>query len=100
MATVTVKLHDDGGTLGGGVDLSAPQTMTITVTAVNDSPTFTDPADQTINEDAGAQIVVGLAAPVLAGPPNESTQVLTFLVTNDNNALFSAQPTSTPRPGR
>jgi hypothetical protein len=93
VATVTVKLHDDGGTLGGGVDTSAPQTMTITVTAVNDTPTFTDPADQTINEDAGAQIAAGLSAPVTAGPSNESGQVLTFLVTNDNNALFSAQPT-------
>ncbi len=92
VATVTVKLHDDGGTLGGGVDTSAPQTMTITVTAVNDTPTFTDPADQTVNEDAGVQIVAGLAAPVTAGPANESGQALTFLVTNDNNALFSAQP--------
>ncbi|MGC8742604.1 MAG: tandem-95 repeat protein [Verrucomicrobiia bacterium] len=37
-ATVTVTLHDDGGTLGGGQDTSAPQTFTITVTPVNDAP--------------------------------------------------------------
>ena len=91
-ATITVKLHDDGGTLGGGVDTSAPQTMTITVTAVNDPPSFSDPADQTVLEDAGSQIVVGLAAPVTAGPANESGQSLIFNVTNNNNALFSVQP--------
>src|SRR5204862_7910267 len=31
-ATVTVALHDDGGTANGGVDTSASQTFTITVT--------------------------------------------------------------------
>ncbi len=76
VATVTVKLHDDGGTANGGVDLSAGQTMQITVTPVNDPPSFSDPADQTVLEDAGAQIVVGLAAPVTAGPANESAQTL------------------------
>ncbi len=30
-ATVTVRIHDNGGTAGGGVDTSAPQTFTITV---------------------------------------------------------------------
>ncbi|MFO0796476.1 MAG: tandem-95 repeat protein [Gemmataceae bacterium] len=38
-ATVTVRLADDGGTAGGGVDTSAARTFTITVTAVNDAPT-------------------------------------------------------------
>src|SRR5207253_1803461 len=37
-ATVTVQIHDDGGTSNGGVDTSLPQTFTITVTAVNDAP--------------------------------------------------------------
>ena len=32
---------DNGGTANGGVDTSAPQTFTITVTAVNDAPSFT-----------------------------------------------------------
>src|SRR5438067_6333736 len=30
-ATVTVQLHDDGGTANGGVDTSAAQTFTITI---------------------------------------------------------------------
>ena len=40
-ATVTVKIHDNGGIANGGVDTSAPQTFTITVTPVNDAPSFT-----------------------------------------------------------
>ncbi len=38
VALVTVQLHDNGGTVGGGVDTSVPQTFTITVNAVNDVP--------------------------------------------------------------
>ena len=43
-------------------------------------------------EDAGAQSVNGWATAISAGPANESAQVLDFIVSNDNNALFSAQP--------
>ena len=53
-ATVSVQIHDNGGTANGGVDTSATQTFTITVNAVNDAPSFTKGADQTVNEDAGA----------------------------------------------
>ena len=52
---------DNGGTANGGVDTSAAQTFTITVTAVNDAPSFTKGADQTVLEDAGAQTVTGWA---------------------------------------
>ena len=90
-ATVTVALHDYGGFLNDGNDTSAAQTFTITVTAVNDEPSFTKGADQTVNEDAGAQTVNNWASDISAGP-NESGQTLTFQVTNDNNALFSNQP--------
>ena len=92
MATVTVQLHDDGGTANGGVDTSAAQTFTINVMAVNDVPSFTKGADQTVLEDAGAQTAVEWATSMSAGPANESAQVLDFIVTNDNNALFAAQP--------
>ena len=44
-ATITVTLADNGGTANGGVDTSAPQTFTITVTAVNDAPSFTPGAN-------------------------------------------------------
>ena len=46
------------------IPLSA-QTFVITVNAVNDTPSFTIGADQTVNEDAGAQTVVGFATGVL-----------------------------------
>ena len=91
-ATVSVLIHDNGGTANGGVDTSAAQTFTITVTAVNDAPSFTKGADQTVNEDAGAQSVSGWATAISTGPANESGQTVNFLVSNDNNGLFSAQP--------
>ena len=37
-ATITVVLHDNGGTAIGGIDTSSPQQFTIAVTAVNDAP--------------------------------------------------------------
>ena len=39
---MTVTASDDGGTANGGVDTSAPQNFTITVTAVNDAPVAND----------------------------------------------------------
>ena len=88
-ADITLVLHDDGG----GTDTSPPQTFTINVTAVNDAPSFTKGADQTVVEDAGAQIVPGWATAISAGPANESSQTLTFSVTgNTNPGLFSAGP--------
>ena len=52
-ATITLDLKDNGGTANGGVDTSAPQTFTITVNNVNQPPSFTKGADQTVLEDAG-----------------------------------------------
>jgi uncharacterized delta-60 repeat protein len=37
VVTVTVRVQDDGGVLNGGVDTSAPQTFTITLTPVADT---------------------------------------------------------------
>ena len=93
VADVTVQVQDNGGTANGGVDTSAPQTVTITVTAVNDAPSFAKGANQTKLEDAGAQSITGWATAISAGPPNEAGQALTFVVTNDTNtALFSSLP--------
>jgi hypothetical protein len=91
-ATVTVSLQDNGGTANSGVDTSAAQTFTITVTAVNDAPSFTKGADQSVLEDATAQTVANWATSISAGPSDESGQTLTFQVSNNNNALFSVQP--------
>jgi hypothetical protein len=92
-AIVSVVLKDDGGTANGGVDTSTEQNFTISITPVNDVPTFTKGPNQTVNEDAGFQSVSNWATGISAGPTNESGQTLTFNVTNNTNpALFSAAP--------
>lgn len=71
----------------GGGDTA---TVTITVNAVNDAPSFAKGADQSVAEDAGPQSVPGWTTGISAGP--SETQTVTFSATNNNNALFSAQP--------
>ena len=87
---------DNGGTLGGGVDTSAPQSVTITVTPVNDAPSFTAGAPQTVVEDAPAQTVTGWATAISPGPPDEAAQTVAFVVTPDAPALFSVAPAISP----
>ena len=92
VATVTVTVQDDGGTANGGVDTSAPATFTVTVSPVNDAPSFTAGPDQTTISLLGAQTVPGWATGISAGPANESAQSVSFIVTVDNPGLFSVQP--------
>ncbi|MBI4408045.1 MAG: cadherin-like domain-containing protein, partial [Candidatus Kerfeldbacteria bacterium] len=75
-----------------GTVFSNTATFTITVNSVNDVPSFTKGANQTVLEDAGAQTASGWATGMSTGPSNESSQTLTFNVSNDNNSLFSTQP--------
>ncbi len=90
-AIVTVVATDDGGTANGGLNTSTEANFTITVTPVNDAPTFTKGADQTINEDAGFQFVSNWATNISQGQ-NESDG-FGFQVTNNTNpSLFSQQP--------
>jgi hypothetical protein len=97
VATITLVLQDNGGTANGGVDTSAPQSFTITVTPVNDAPSFTVGADQTVAENAGLQTVTPWATGLSAGPPDETGQTLTFAITNNTNpSLFSAGPAVSP----
>ncbi|MGD1858989.1 MAG: DUF4347 domain-containing protein [Leptolyngbyaceae cyanobacterium] len=84
----------DVSTNGGTTAFSAETgNASITVTAVNDAPSFTKGGDQSVAQDAGSQTVTGWASAIAAGPTDEADQNLTFQVSNDNNALFSAQPT-------
>ena len=91
-ATVTVQIHDDGGTGNGGVDTSAVQTFVINVTPVNDQPTVTLGANLSVKQNIGAQTLMNWATNITAGSANEASQTLTFTVTNSNNALFTVQP--------
>src|SRR5205085_2605456 len=92
------QLHDNGGTANGGSDTSASQTFNINVLLVNDAPSFTKGADQTVSEDAGAQTIPGWATKIspdgnAVPAANEAGQALNFMVTTNNNALFAVQPT-------
>src|SRR5205814_682886 len=81
------------GRANGGAVTWAAAAVTITVTAVNDAPSFTKGANQTVLEDAGAQTVANWATAISAGPADESAQTLTFQVTASTNAaLFAVAP--------
>ena len=93
-ATVTIYAQDNGGTANGGVDVSATNTFTITVTAVNDAPSYNlSTNDVEVLESAGAQTGVNFLTSVSVGPANESAQTLTLYVSNNHSNLFSVQPT-------
>mgnify|MGYP003770106149 CR=1 FL=1 len=67
------------------------QTFTITVTAVNDAPSFTKGADQSVFDNAGPQTVSGWATAISPGP-GEAGQTVSFVVSADDPALFTAAP--------
>lgn len=74
-----------------GTVYSAPATVTVTVTPVNDAPSFTAGADVTVAEDSGAYAAPWASA-VSAGPANESAQDIEFTVQADDTSLFAVQP--------
>ncbi|MCA9217763.1 MAG: hypothetical protein KDB27_32060, partial [Planctomycetales bacterium] len=59
----------------------------------NVAPSFTTGADQVVAEDSGPQTVMAWATNISPGPASESSQLVDFIVSNDNTALFAAQPT-------
>ena len=92
-ADITIELRDDGGTANGGDNDSAPVTFRITVTSVNDAPSFTKGSDVTVGEDSGAYSDLAWATALSTGPADESGQTpLAFTVVAANPALFSAGP--------
>jgi hypothetical protein len=96
-ATYTPAANHNGGdgfaySVSDGQGGTAAATVSVTVTAVNDAPLFTKGPDLTVLADAGPQTVAGWAMELSAGPADEAAQVLDFVVTSDNAALFSVQP--------
>jgi hypothetical protein len=72
---------------------SAPATVTLTVLPVNDPPSFTLAGSNiTIAASAGAQSVNSWATGISAGPPDESSQTVSFEVSNDTPTAFTSQP--------
>lgn len=86
-ATITVSANDG---LANGVT-----TFVLTVNAVNDAPSFALAGSPKLPISGYAvELPVnhsGVATSISAGP-NESGQTVSFLVTNNNNSLFGAQP--------
>lgn len=107
--TFDVTAQDDGGADNGGVDRSAAGSGTITVTSVNDAPTFTLGDEITLISTSSAQSRAGFASDFVAGPDDESDQnVVGYHVSNlSDPSLFAASPsvdingvlTFTPSPG-
>lgn len=85
-ANITITVNRTGG--GSNV-----KTFLLTVNSSNDAPSFTKGPDQLLNEDAGPQTVMNWATSLSPGPPDESGQSLSFLITNNTNAgMFSSGP--------
>jgi len=82
-ATITVTVDDgDGGTV--------TETFVVTVTAVNDLPTISNVADQTVNEDtatAGLAVTIGDVETPVANLQLTATSSNTTLVPNANIAI-------------
>ena len=91
-ATISVTATDSGSGTAPNVNTSAPQTFTVTVNPVNDAPSFTKGANQTVDGEAGAQSVPAFATAISAGPADEAGQTVTFTTSNTDNALFAVQP--------
>ena len=91
VAEVVLQLVDDGGAVQGGVDRSPVHTLKITVTSVNDAPSFTPGPDVVIDEDSGPYEPVWASA-IAPGPADESAQALSFVVvSNSAPDLFATQ---------
>lgn len=66
-------------------------TVQITISPVNDAPSFTPGGPVTVFEDMG-EFSSAWASNISPGPVNESGQTVQFSVTNNNNSLFAVQP--------
>lgn len=96
-----VPAADDNGTrtfsftATDGVTSTNAAIISLSIAAVNDAPSFTVGGDQAVNEDAGAQSVSGFATNIADGPAtavDEAAQIVSFVASNNNTALFAAQP--------
>ncbi len=83
-ASFTYKAND-------GVFDSNTVTVNLTVNPANEVPSFTKGANRTHVVTDGAQTVAGWATAISQGT-GESGQLVDFIVTNNNNGLFSTQP--------
>jgi hypothetical protein len=77
--------------LGAG---SNTATVVLTINPVNDAPSFTSGANQTVMAGAGPQTIAGWASGFVPGPANEAAQTLVSyqVVSNSNPGVFLTNP--------
>ncbi|TWT83914.1 Dockerin type I repeat protein [Planctomycetes bacterium CA13] len=87
VAVFTAILQDDGVPVAD----STPAQFTITITPVNDPPTFTAGSPVSVNEDSGEYEEVDWATMISPGPANESDQTVVFNVVTpvESQSLFA-----------
>ncbi len=83
-AAFTYKAND--GSLDSNV-----VTVTLTVVAVNDVPSFTKGINQNVDANSLGQAVTGWGTAISQGT-GDTGQVVDFIVTNTNSPMFSVQP--------
>jgi hypothetical protein len=84
--------HASDGALSSG-----SVTVSLTIAPVNDAPSFTVGADQSVASTAGPQVVTGWATNIIPGPADEAGQQVTFEVTvASGGAVFSVAPAVAP----
>lgn len=79
-------------TADNGVGSPASQSFTLRIVPVNQAPSFTKGANQTIPEDAGPQTVAAWATAISVGPASDTGQSISFETAVDAPALFAAGP--------
>lgn len=76
---------------------SEAQTFQITIDPINDAPTISVTGDVSVAQGSGAHRITDFATNFDPGNTFESSQAIRdFFVTNDNPALFDAQPSIAP----
>ena len=90
---IVVTVQDSGGTANGGEDTSAPQTFTISVTGINDPPSFELSGEVSVNEDSSDQSVPGFAFNFDAGDGDFGQSVMAYTISNlSDPSLFATAP--------
>jgi len=82
----TYRVADSGGLL------SDPATVTLSIAAVNDAPSFTRGPNLSLLVDSGAVTIDDWATNISAGPADESGQTVSFALVPADAAFFSQQP--------
>ena len=82
----TYEVCDTGGLCGAA-------TVSVTITPVNDAPTFADSGDVSVSNSGGLQTFPGWAFAISSGAADESGQTLTFTVAVSDPAEFASTPT-------